>query len=533
MRIQKDEKLRKYPAESMFNAYFGVTQDGMSIKRAARQFNVPERTLGVRISGKTPLEKDGVFYSSSLFTYDEEKQLVSFFNERALHDKGCTRKEVIEVANAFAMHLDKLTKDEPLCERWFYGFMSRNVDLQLAKSTSHSFNQQGIKQRPISCNRKKEVAEYFDKLYSILESYRLIFSPQRIFCIYEVRLASSKLKNPNNKVTTLIGCGNAIGNHLPPYFVLPESDFCESFIEKGSLGTQGSVSENGWSDGNTFFSYLKDHFLKYAYHPQNESLLIIYDGAKSIINTDVIDLAKQHKIELMKLPENTSFALHPLDEICFRHIYYKFNQCKKRLLKKKPNPNKHLGIDDICRISSREYLRFMKPHILHEGFKKTGIFPFKGMEAIDSLLFYSPPAQKVKKKYVKCELDLHENEENCDRNGTDTLMNENVQEEKYCLENKKNTFTTENTITDSQCHCINLKNDEEIPKYNDTQSLNDHQQPINENCDDRKVLQQMYANENNEKELQKSKVLSKGNQKRKAKKNVENISGKKKGKFIE
>ena len=51
---------------------------------------------------------------------------------------------------------------------------------------------------------------------------------------------------------------------------------------------------------------------------QEQRHLLILDGHKSHISMDVLLKAKEHYIDMISLPSNTSHHLQPLDIACFR-----------------------------------------------------------------------------------------------------------------------------------------------------------------------------------------------------------------------
>jgi hypothetical protein len=55
-----------------------------------------------------------------------------------------------------------------------------------------------------------------------------------------------------------------------------------------SSGTEGTVSESGWSNSGIFIDYLKSHFTKYV-NVQNQKVLLLFDGHKSYVTLPVIE----------------------------------------------------------------------------------------------------------------------------------------------------------------------------------------------------------------------------------------------------
>ncbi len=117
---------------------------------------------------------------------------------------------------------------------------------------------------------------------------------------------------------TVIGCGNALGHHIPPYFVFPGQRLRQELMDGSTPGATASVSDSGWSNSSIFQKYLETHFMRYAQgRADDETLLLLYDGHRSHIPLPLIDWAKQRNIILFVLPPQTSHVLQPLDVGCF------------------------------------------------------------------------------------------------------------------------------------------------------------------------------------------------------------------------
>ena len=64
-----------------------------------------------------------------------------------------------------------------------------------------------------------------------------------------------------------------------------------------SPGTEGTVSESGWSNSGIFIDYLKSHFTKYI-NVQTQKGLLLLDGHKSHVTLPVIEWSQQNNIIL-------------------------------------------------------------------------------------------------------------------------------------------------------------------------------------------------------------------------------------------
>ena len=74
----------------------------------------------------------------------------------------------------------------------------------------------------------------------------------------------------------------------------------------------GTPSDSGWMDAQLFVKYMT-HFIAHTMPSENHPLLVVFDGHRSHISLEVVELAKQHHITLLTLPPHTSHRLQPLD----------------------------------------------------------------------------------------------------------------------------------------------------------------------------------------------------------------------------
>ena len=65
---------------------------------------------------------------------------------------------------------------------------------------------------------------------------------------------------------TVICCGNAVGQSIPPMVVFEGKYLNHQWTEGKMSGTHiyYGMSNKGWTDQELFMHWLKDHFLKYA-----------------------------------------------------------------------------------------------------------------------------------------------------------------------------------------------------------------------------------------------------------------------------
>ena len=169
---------------------------------------------------------------------------------------GYSESEIIQISSHFINTLNKRPVNAPVTRGRYRHFLKRNpaiqakeakpIDIYWAKSAT-----------------TKNITIYFENLDTCLQRYGLKDKPEYIYNVDEKNfLPQSKKKKlvaarkrkilysvqpPRGKTTTVIGCGNAAGDRVPPYFV-----FCKGkariFLQNLTEGTGGVSSSNGWSN---------------------------------------------------------------------------------------------------------------------------------------------------------------------------------------------------------------------------------------------------------------------------------------------
>ena len=311
-----------YSPTKMIHAYKAVKDDKLPVQRAANIYGVPISTLKDRVHGRVSIDatKSGPAPVLSLY---QESQLVEHLKEVAYVGYGYRRKQIIPLATEYAVAAGIRSPESPLGTTWFYNFMARWPELKLVQPSSLDVSR-------AKCVDEDIVNNYYLKLKEVLEKYDLVNAPERIFNIDEKGLSTNhkipkvvsciKLKPQvvvsNRFNVTVIGCGNAIGTQVPPFFVFPGKRMNQDYLNHTSVGTDGTVSESGWSNTEIFKKYLSDHFLKYVQGSSDSYKLVLYDGHKTHLHPDIIQWALKNNIVLFVLPAHSSHILQPLDVGC-------------------------------------------------------------------------------------------------------------------------------------------------------------------------------------------------------------------------
>ena len=187
---------------------------------------------------------------------------------------GYSRCEVLYLATDLAISLGKKKPTDPiLSSKFYYKFLERWPDLTTRKT-------QKLSMLRARCASKEQLSNYFKELGTIMTQNGLHDKPHKIYnidesvlqtehtspnVVHDIDTQPQSVTSPRSSNVTIIGAGNAIGNAIPPYYIFPGKKFDRSLLLDGTpAGSDGQCSQTGWSNSDTFKTYLEKHFLKYA-----------------------------------------------------------------------------------------------------------------------------------------------------------------------------------------------------------------------------------------------------------------------------
>ena len=110
---------------------------------------------------------------------------------------------------------------------------------------------------------------------------------------------------------TIIGCGNAIGQTVPPYIIFAAKQLNHLWMKDEVPGSRYAVSDNGRIDPDLFHFWMTEHFLEHAV--AGCPLLLLLDGHSFHFKPETIKFAKDHGIVVFCLPPHTTHECQPLD----------------------------------------------------------------------------------------------------------------------------------------------------------------------------------------------------------------------------
>ena len=90
-----------------------------------------------------------------------------------------------------------------------------------------------------------------------------------------------------------------------------------SWIKDGPDGCFYNVSSNGWMEIPQFYEWFQKVFIEFVKAFEGPKILVL-DGHKSHITSDIVQLARSNQISIICLPPHSTHILQPLDIAVFK-----------------------------------------------------------------------------------------------------------------------------------------------------------------------------------------------------------------------
>ena len=352
-----------------------AVRTGLSIRRAALEYNVPKSTLGDRVSGK--VEHGTMSGPSKYLTSGEEEELVKFLLGCASVGYAKTRQQILAIVQKLVSSRGII---KPVTNGWWESFCRRHPNLTLRTPAPLSVARASASDRDV-------FDRYYDLLEQTLAENGLEDKPCQIFnmdetgmpldpkafkCVYQLGEKNPiSLSSGNKSQVTVVGCTNAAGYCIPPMVIWDRKTLSAELTEGEVPGTFYGLSDNGWMDQELFHAWLCNHFLRYA--PPARPLLLLMDGHSSHYSPDTIRIAAKEQVILFALPPHTTHLSQPLDKGCFGPLKVKWREiCHQYMV---DNPHKVVTRYSFSRLFSKAWMAAMTMTNVVSGFRVTGVYP--------------------------------------------------------------------------------------------------------------------------------------------------------------
>jgi len=396
MRHYKRQSSRgMFPREAMLSAV-EMVENGSSIRKAASAQGVNYRTLSryVKVKAATgTLDSASFGYGKvrQIFSDSLEAQIVEYLVHAARIFYGLTTTELrtlaynLAIANGITNLPRNWSADSMAGIDWSKGFVDRHkheIAIRTPEPTSiqrmTNFNVHNVSAFFSNLERVLQRGFSPDAIWNVDETgVTTVQRPCKVWAERGAKQVGSVVSQERGTLVTVCCGANAIGNHIPPFFVFPRVNVQQHWKLCAPPGSEmvGHPKATGWMTNENFCEFLK-HFVKHTKPSAQQPVLLILDNHSSHISLEAVDYCKNNHITLLSFPPHCSHKLQPLDVSVYGPFKTFISQASDNWLRDKTNAGKGMSIHTIPSLVGIAFPKAFTTTNITAGFRATGIYPF-------------------------------------------------------------------------------------------------------------------------------------------------------------
>lgn len=385
-----------YTTEHLQEAIDKIKSGQMGQREAAKQYNIPRSTLKNKLAGRY---NKAVGHPTTL-TLEEEEIVANHII--AVSQQGIP-VSLQDVRIILKSYLDstgrkiKMFKDNKPGWEWGKLFLERhpNIKQTFAANISRKRAQVGMEQ----------INSFFDYIEQELVNVPAenIFNfdesgfhdqPKKTKVLFRRSCRHPEVvRNSTKSCFTVMFCGSAAGELLPPYIIFKGTHKWTDWMFKALPGSRMNVSKSGWIDTPIFDDWFQNQLLP-VLRKKTGKKIVIGDNLSSHLSIKTLKLCEENNVKFICLIPNSTHLLQPLDVAFFSPLKTAWRSV---LLEWRMSSQ---GIKCISLPNNRfaqllsETLTQLKERIsgnLIAGFRATGLFPLSREHVLLKLPDYTRP----------------------------------------------------------------------------------------------------------------------------------------------
>lgn len=368
-------------SEEMMEEAIGAVKNGLSITKAAKEFDIPYSTLQGRVKGAVSRKEEAA--DRQLLTEGQESWLANWILIQEQLGKAPTHRQIRDVVNAM-LRLAGINQTPGKC--WVTNFFKRNPGI-------------GTKQgKRLDLQRVKSVSpDRIKALFQVLNGPILQhIRPSQRYNMDETGIAEGIGSNgkhvgavggkasrwcyvrsrSDGAWVSIIECISAAGDALPPAVIYTGKSLQQQWFEENLKGYEAwefAATPNGYTTNDVGYEWLTRHFVPLTDPGQNEWRLLVLDGHDSHVSDSFMMACAINRIYLCVLPPHSSHITQPLDRSVFASLKQEYRQQLESY-----------GYDDVGAAQSkqiflRSYAAARKKALtnrnIRSGWRATGLWP--------------------------------------------------------------------------------------------------------------------------------------------------------------
>ncbi|CAK1592462.1 unnamed protein product [Parnassius mnemosyne] len=385
---------KNYSAETLRQCLASIENKEITQRKASEKYGIPRRTIINQLRllrSKMPSRPPG---APTTFSSEEEALFVDCILRLSEYGFPLT---IFDLRIVIRTYLEKIgrrvTKFKNNCPgtEWVSSFLKRHSCLSQRFATNIKRNRAAID--------KETITAYIEILKEVVRD----IPPENLWNFDETNLSDDPgqkkviakrgakypelISNTSKSSTSIMFCGSAKGELLPPYIVYKSKQLWNTWTEQGPKDARFNNSPSGWFDMNIFNDWFFTQILPIL-KKQEGPKVIIGDNLSSHISVDVLNACDKNNIRFVCLPPNSTHLTQPLDvaffhpmKVAWRKILTEWKASvqgrREQVLQKSSFPVLLNRLIDILE-PTREVN-------LVSGFRKCGIYPVDANPLLERL----------------------------------------------------------------------------------------------------------------------------------------------------
>ena len=388
---------RKYTDADVSSALNRIKNDGLSVRQAAKEIGIPKSTLFLfqkQSSSSGGKKKKFIKKGGLPFTLNEqeERRIVNIIKFCAELGWPLDRDDISKFIGEFCQRMSKKTrfKDGKPGQDFLRDFLRRNND-QLSTRRGEI-----LKVSRAKAEDPAIISDFIDTVKSAFDIAGInkdnLNDAKRIFNADESgfntkgsfeRLIVGKGKDAQQLRPTegktnysVLVCGNAAGQYVPPYVVYKGTDTTINcaWTLNGPPNAAYSTSKSGWMDAERFSAWLPWFDSRIEEMKIQKPVVVLMDGYSSHLSIGLLEIAKERNIILVKLPPNSTHILQALDVSVFGPVKKLWKNTVKSWYRQTHSKSITKAVFPVLFGKVFQQME-EKPELLISGFKSTGVWP--------------------------------------------------------------------------------------------------------------------------------------------------------------
>jgi hypothetical protein len=361
--------------------------NGLSIRQAAKVYDIPRATLHHRMNGRvTKAEKRNGRHQ---VTPTEEETLVQYVLD--LDSRGFPPR--LSAVEDMANLLRATRHEKPVGTLWAHRFVRRRPELKTRFSRAYDF-QRALCEDPELINAWFRLVANMRAKYGILDEDFYNFDEtgfmMGVICSSMVvtradrRGRGKQLQPGNREWATAIECICSDGFVLPPFLIVQGVHHLAPWYAGTNLPPSWVVktSPNGWTDNATAMDWIQHFDQHTGVRRKGVYRMIVLDGHESHISAQFDQFCKEKNIITLCLPAHSSHLTQPCDVGCFSVLKRSYGKELEHFIKTHIN---HITKPEFFIAFKAAHFATMTPGNIKAGFRGAGLVPYDPQAVLSKL----------------------------------------------------------------------------------------------------------------------------------------------------